>query len=163
MNYLTTILKPETLSCIQRAKEQCGTNPQLLIMAMARAVAARLSIPGEEVKSATDFFNTMCVSKARSLVSSLSDALTFNTDELMASVKLFWMIRYKAAYPSDMIHDSIGCCSESTFLGYGSVITASEVKLIQDNTVALVCAFNHFSKVLCEVCEYKQAQDLKVV
>jgi hypothetical protein len=163
MNYITSILKPETLACIQKGAAQCTTNPQLLCMALGRAIAAKLPLPGEEVKSATEFFESMCNSQARSLISAMSDALTFGVDDMLTSVKLFWMIRYKAAYPSSLIHDSIGCCSESTFLGYGSVVSAAEVKFIQDNTAALICAFNNFSKVICEMCEYKQAQESKGV
>ena len=149
--YNASMINAQSLACIQKIRSEFAAKPEVLIMGMARAISAKLDLPGNPVSSATEFFSLQPAVKAKSLVSCMSDIMAFDTQAAMDMVKTMWMVRYKAAYPSDMVYDVPGACSEASFFGYGAAISPADIKFIQDNGASLILAQNNFSRIICDL------------
>lgn len=148
--YNASMLNAQSLACIQKIRSEFAAKPEILIMGMARAISSKLDLPASQVASSTEFYSLQAVSKAKSLVSCMSDIMAFDTQAAMDMVKTMWMVRYKAAYPSDMVYDVPGACSEASFFGYGAAISSSDIKFIQENSTSLILAQNNFSRIICD-------------
>lgn len=148
--YNIQTLNPQSLACIQKIRNEYSSNPQIVVVAMARAIASRLCMPAQEVDCASDFFIMSCGSEVKKLVSMMSDAMAFETQAVVDMTKTMWMVRYKSAYPMQVLYNVSDIVSESSFLGYSSVIPCADIKFIQDNSCVLVLAYNNFSKILCD-------------
>ena len=142
------MLNAQSMACVQKINSELATKPEVLIMALARAVAARLWLPSAATNAASEYFATDCTKQVRNIISCVSDAIAFDAQAVVEMTRTLWLIRYKCAYPADIIYDVPGACSEASFLGYGAVISPVQIKFIQDNNTDLIMAQNNFSRII---------------
>ena len=146
--YGTSKLGPRSVSFLNSL---AGTPSELVALALGRAIAVNLNIPTAEVKSAPEFYKETTLNEARSLISQTSDLFAFDIERVKETVRVFWMVRYFAAFPQKKLYGAGAIPTESVFLGYGNVISAAELIFIEQNTNKLVILFNGFSEILGEM------------
>lgn len=124
---------------------------ELVPMALARAISSYLPLPSGEVKMPTDFYTETVLAQVRESVSMFSDLFAFDTTRALELTRMLWLVRYKAAFPSNEIFGTFNLETENEFLGYGSVLAAPEVTFIKENAQKLIRLFNCFSKMIREM------------
>jgi hypothetical protein len=149
--YTTSKLSLTSRDYIANLPGKISKTPELLTFALSRVIASKLPFPTAAVVTpGTAYTNTAAVG-ARELVSLFSDLFPFNTQDVLALTRTMWLVRYKAAFTSDVIYSSPEDSPEAAFFGYGSVLSKIEVKFIDDYYSNLLPIYNALSVVYKEL------------
>lgn len=123
-------------------------NPDILAMAVARAVSARMSLPTMSPQSVDICYLETCMTQAKEDISQLCELTTFDTTRALELTKTLWLVRYKAAFPSEKLFATLNVGTESDFLGYGTVVAAPDIEFIRANSLNLCMLYNGLAEVL---------------
>jgi len=95
----------------------------ITVAAVALAIAMKAHLPTSLVDNPTAYFNMQIMPSVNSIISEWNEEMILDTNNTIEQCKMFWLVRYTAAYPMSRPMYSANFDFFDTVFGVSALIT----------------------------------------
>ena len=129
----------------------------VITAALAFATANVSQMPTSSVDSPAEYFNTVVKPSLNGILGEWNEETVFNVRESIEQCRMFWMLRYTAAYPTQRPIYSYDLGFFETMFGVSTVVPAELQAFLHDNKFAVLALA---SKAITCACGFLNAKPI---